>query len=233
MKVKKYLEKQAEQDRQEILSSDNGAFLRALEQEYTEQNQATRERRRSPRLKVWLPASISAAAAAAVITTCVVVYYPTGVNRVEYLDTNIVYVSANLDEFNNDVKEVDLQIDTTKYNYNILRAYDSVSGDTLYYTSDILSIDGYTVDLQIISVCNPNYKYKNFKLTDTNGQTSLGNYNVLYKSWKYVDPDFGFNILETRAEIHEGDEYFYITRYKEIIGTEDGSFLEVLQSILK
>ena len=158
------------------------------------------------------------------ITTCIVVYYPTGVNRVEYLDTNIVYVSANLDEFNNDVKEVEIQIDTTKYNYNILRAYDSVSGDTLYYTSDILSIDGYTVDLQIISVCNPNYKYKNFKLTDTNGQASLGNYNVLYKSWKYVDPDFRFNILEANAEIHEGDE---------IIGAEDGSFLEVLQSILK
>ena len=168
MKVKKYLEKQAEQDRQEILSSDNGAFLHALEQEYTEQNKATRERRRSPRLKVWLSASISAAAAAAVITTCVVVYYPT----VEYLDTNIVYVSANLEEFNNDVKEVDMQIDTTKYNYNILRAYDSVSGDTLYYSSTILSIDA-TVEIRFISVCNPNYIYKNFKLTDATDQASL------------------------------------------------------------
>lgn len=228
MKVKKYLEKQAEQDRQEILSSDNGAFLRALEQEYTEQNQATRERRRSPRLKVWLSASIDAVAAAAVITTCIVVYYPT----VEYLDTNIMHASADIDEFNSNVKEVDMQIDTTKYNYNILRAYDSVSGDTLYYSSTILSIDA-TVEIRFISVCNPNYIYKNFKLTDATDQANLGNYNVLYKSWKYVDPDFGFNILEANAEIHKGKEYFYITQYKEIIGTEDGSFLEVLQSILK
>ncbi len=232
MKVKKYLKQQAEQDRQEILSSDNGAFLRALEQEYTEQNKATRERKRSPRLKVWLSASISAVAAAAVITTCIVVYYPTGVNRVEYLDTNIVYVSANLDEFNNDVKEVEIQIDTTKYNYNILRAYDRVSGDTLYYSSTILSIDA-TVEIRFISVCNPNYIYKNFKLTDATDQANLGNYNVLYKSWKYVDPDFRSNILEANAEIHKGKEYFYITQYKEIIGAEDGSFLEVLQSILK
>ena len=78
MKVKKYLERQAEQDRKEILSSDNGEFLRALQQRV----QPKAEKRRA-KLKVWLPAALSAVAAAVVLVTCTIVYYPSSNKPIE------------------------------------------------------------------------------------------------------------------------------------------------------
>ena len=90
MKVKKYLKKQAAQDRKEILASDNGEFLRELQQQVEPQIKSR------PRLRVWLPATISAVAATAVVATCIAVYYPFEAGPIEYLAGNFVSVDSTI-----------------------------------------------------------------------------------------------------------------------------------------
>lgn len=226
MNVKRYLKKHAEKDRQKILSADNGAFLRELEQMVVEKP------KKRPQLRVWLPATLSAVASAAVVVTCIVVYYPSESEHIEYLDANLIYSDSDLDELNKDIKQVDLQIDTSLYSYFVKKASDKVSGDVLFYSISIKSIDTFT-QLEIVTVCNENYQYKDFSFSDTTNSVVLDNYSVTYETSVSVDPEYGVDLLNGLAEIHKGDEYIYVTKYSELLLSPEGSFLEILQSIVK
>lgn len=226
MNVKKYLKQQAEQDKQKILNADGGEFLRELQQMVEEKP------KKRPRLRVWLPATLSAVASAAVVVTCVVVYAPSGSEHTEYLDNNLISVDSTIEELNQDVKEVDLQIDPATYSYTIKKTSDSVSGDVLYYLVKIESVDT-LIQMNIVTVCNPYYTYKDFSFSDATTEIKLDNYSVTYESSVNVDPEFGFETLEIQAHISKGKENIYILNYAELLLSSDGSFLEVLQSIVK
>lgn len=226
MNVKRYLKKQAEKDRQKILNADNGAFLRELEQMVVEKP------KKRPRLRVWLPATLSAVASAAVVVTCIVVYYPSESEHIEYLDANLIYSDSDLDELNKDVKEFDLQIDSTIYSYTVKKTSDLISGDVLFYATKISDTNS-LVDLEIVTVCNPNYKYKDFQISDNAISAQLANYTVMYETTLKTNAEYGIDTLTAIAEIHKGDEYIYITNYSEMLLSPEGSFLEILQSIVK
>lgn len=226
MNVKKYLKQKAEQDKQKILDADGGEFLRELQQMVQEKP------KKRPRLRVWLPATLSAVASAAVVVTCVVVYAPSGNEHTEYLDNNLITVDSTLEELNKDVKEVDLQIDPAVYSYAVKQTSDSVSGDVLYYLTTIQSVDT-LIQMDIVTVCNPYYEYKGFSFSETTTSAKFQNYSVTYITRVSADPEFGVNLLSAKAEIHKGDEYIYVTQYSELLLSSDGSFLEVLQSIVK
>lgn len=226
MNVKKYLKKQAEQQKQEILNSDNGERLRDL------QNMVEEKPKKRPKLRVWLPATLSAVTAAAVVLTCVIIYYPTENERIEYLDANLISVDSTLEELNKDVKEVELQVDSAIYSYTVKKTSDLVSGDVLFYITTIKSLDTF-VKMDIVNVCNPNYKYKDFNLPNNPTTTKLTNYTVSYKISTSINEEFGLETLHASAEIHKGKEYIYVTNYSEMLLTPDGSFLEILQSIVK
>lgn len=226
MKVKKYLKKQAEQDRKEILASDNGEFLRELQQ------QVVPEIKSRPRLRVWLSATISAVAATAVVAICIAVYYPFEAGPIEYLAGNFVSVNSTIEELNQDVKEVDLQIDTSLYRYSVTKTSDSKSGDVLFYVTTIQNTDLF-VQMELVTVCNPNYQYKDFQISDETITVQLTNYNVTYTTMTNIDSEFGIEILQAKAEIQKGNEFIYVTKYTEYLFSPEGSFLEVLQSIVK
>ena len=226
MNIKKYLKKQAEQDRQEILDSDNGEFLRTLQ----EQAKPTLKKRFP--LRVWLPATLSAVVAVAILVTCIAVYYPFETNHIEYLDINLSTVDSTIDELNKDVKEVDLQIDDSVYSYTVTKALDTISGDVLFYRTTIDNLDAF-IQMEIVTVCNPYYTYKNFHIPDNPITAELPHYTVSYKTSTSINSEFGLETINATAEIHKGKERIYITNYFELLLSPDDSFLEILQSIVK
>lgn len=226
MNIKRYLKKQAEQDKQKILDSDNGEFLHTLQN----QVEPTRSKMRSP-LRIWIPASLSAITCV-VLAICIAVYYPFETSPIEYLDINLINEVSTIEDFNKDVKEIDLQIDSTVYSYSVTKAWDSISGDVLYYYVTINNPDAF-VQMEIVTVCNPHYTYKDLKTPHNPTIVQLPNYKVSYETSTTMHAEFGLEILHATAEIHKGKESIYITNYSELLLSPDDSFLEILQSIVQ
>ena len=233
MNTKKFLDKQAEQDRKQILDSDHGEFLQALEQKLQPQPKV---KKRLPRFRVWFPA-LASAAAAIVLIVCLAVFYPFGGKSVEYFDQNIKLSESTVEVLNRDMKQFDLQIDTSVYNVAVQKATDSVSGDVLYYTVTIDDIEstGTLSHIEIVTVCNPNYKFKSFSFASTPVSIELDHYQLNYESNKTIDSEYGFEVLNASAKIQKGKEIVYVTSYSELLlePESEGTFLETLQSIVK
>ena len=227
MNIKRYLKKQAEQDKQKILDSDNGEFLHTLQSKI----EPMPSKKRVP-LRIWLPASLSAVIACVVLVICITVYYPFETGPMEYLDINIINEVSTIEELNKDVKEVNFQIDDALYTYTVTKASDSISSDVLYYYVTIDNPDAF-VQMEIITVCNPRYTYKDLKTPHNPTIVQLPNYKVLYETSTSIHDEFGLEVLHATAEIHKGKESIYITDYSELLLSPSDSFLEILQSIVK
>lgn len=234
MNAKKYLKQQAEQDRKEILASDDGEFLRALQQQVQPKPQA---KKRVP-LRVWLP-SLASAVAAVVLITCITVYYPFDSDQpvvpppqTEYSDDNLVGSDSTLEELTRDVKEFNLQIDPALYTYTVTKYYDSVSGDVLYYNVIVNDFD-LIYNMSLAIVCNPNYNFKEFDFGGETSDTTLTSYTVTYSTETTVNSEFGLEALLAKAQIKKGQEIVYVTDYRELLLSPEGTFLETLQSIVK
>lgn len=227
MKVKKYLERQAEQDRKEILSSDNGEFLRALQQSV----QPKAEKRRA-KLKVWLPAALSAVAAAVVLVTCTIVYYPSSNKPIEYSDFNFVHNISTVEAMRADFKKFEFQTDSSAYTYTVKKTTDIPTGDTVYYAVTVTSSD-LLVQMNIIAVQNPNFKYKLFEFSDQVKSETLANYSILYEGSTETGTEFGIDVFTAKAKITREHEIIYVTGYSEVLLSSQESFFEVLQSFIK
>lgn len=227
MKVKKYFERQAEQDRKEILSSDNGEFLRALQQSV----QPKAEKRRA-RLKVWLPAALSAVAAAVVLVTCTIIYYPSSNKPIEYSDFNFVHNISTVEAMRADFKKFEFQTDSSAYTYTVKKTTDIPTGDTVYYAVTVTSSD-LLVQMNIIAVQNPNFKYKLFEFSDQVKSETLANYSILYEGSTETGTEFGIDVFTAKAKITREHEIIYVTEYSEVLLSSQESFFEVLQSFIK
>lgn len=215
MNVKKYLKKQAEQDEQEILDADDNEFLDNMKAKIKAKSKHSKKNRNFAKLKIGLPVAAGIAVAATAIT-CIAVYYPFNSGRVEYFEADIADTAATLEDLNRDVKEFDIRIDPSVYTYDIKKKYDRVSGDVLFYTTVIDNRDLF-LHMEIITVCNPNYHYKDFSLSDGAVSAALDHYTVEYLPSKTTDPEFGFEKYSAKAKIQKGKEFVYVTRYSELL----------------
>ena len=227
MKVKKYLERQAEQDRKEILSSDNGEFLRALQQSV----QPKAEKRRA-KLKVWLPAALSAVAAAVVLVTCTIIYYPSSNKPIEYSDLNFAYSVSTVEDMKADFKKFEFQTDSSAYTYTVTKTTDIPTGDTVYYAVTVTSSNT-LIQMKMIAVQNPNYKNKEFGFSDQVKSETLANYSILYEGSTETGTEFGIDVFTAKAKITREHEIIYVTEYSEVLLSSQESFFEVLQSFIK
>ena len=231
MNVKKYLKKQAEQDEQEILDADDNEFLDNMKAKIKAKSKHSKKNRNFAKLKIGLPVAAGIAVAATAIT-CIAVYYPFNSGRVEYFEADIADTAATLEDLNRDVKEFDIRIDPSVYTYDIKKKYDRVSGDVLFYTTVIDNRDLF-LHMEIITVCNPNYHYKDFSLPHGAVRAALERYTVNYGPAGTIDPEFGFEEYSTKAKIQKGKEFVYVTQYSELLFEAEDSFFEVLQEIVK
>ena len=223
MRAKKYLKQQAKQDREKLLEEDKD-FLRVLEQQVAEE--PPKNRLRFPR---WLFA-LAGSIVAAVLIVCFAVFFPFK-KKVTYFDGNLDQTSSSFDELNLNIQNFQFHFNESLYSLTVRKTFDKISGDTLFYTANLTAFDN-TVVLEIVTVCNPNYQYKNFSYNNDTQNQALANYTVTYSFITTTDEEFGFETLHATASIQKGKEMVYVTKYSELLLTPDGTFLETLQSIV-
>lgn len=223
MNVKRYLKKQARKDQQAIMDADDGKALRALGIDYHAHKQKNR----------MLPSILGMAGAAVsiVLIVCIIAFYPFQ-SKVEYIDANLESRESTLSEMNSELHDFTFEIDESVYWPQITRTYDSVSNDPLYYTVSLNSYDS-LVDMQLISVCNPKFEYKNFEFSQTPSTKSLDQYDILYDFRTKPGAHFGFELLSGIAEIDGEQDIVYVKQYEELLVQPEPAFFDIIQTIVK
>ena len=234
MNAKKFLKQQAEQDKQDILAESGEKSLEAL-REKIQPNEKKRAR-----LKKWLPAAASAVAAAAVLVTCIAVFHPWDKTPNDSVqapsepdDTRYgnegELAFSNLEEVNSALKEFCFIGDDPDYTYTVMRAYDLESGETQYYSLSYASMET-PIEIEFVALGNDDYGFWNESLSATTAE--LPGYTVTYYTWEKYLAQYDETVLCAHAKIVKGDETIYVTKYSETTDDPEGSFLEVVGSIL-
>lgn len=233
MKAKKFLKQQAELDKREILeASDKQSLYALLDQIEQPENAAQPEKTEQPkpsfvkRYSKWL---ISAAgiAACAIILTTVLLLYPAK-DKIVYNEQNFVTSSSTVEEMDYDMQEFDFLFDQSLYSVKIKKTVDSITNDVIYYKASVKRFDN-LIKFEFTAVCNPNYTYPYFEITDEFKDADLTNYSVVYK--QEISLNEYFNTLQAKAQIQKGSEFIYITEYNEYMMDEEGSFLQIIQEM--
>lgn len=229
MKTKKFLYQQAEQDRQTILSESDERFLQETKAKI-EANSPAPAARRFPRLK-YLAAGGAGILASVAVLVCVLVFFPRAQGGApHYYEDNFVRSSSTVREMDDDMKEFTFNISDTLNTIRVEKTTDSVSGDVIMYRADITSIDA-TVDMTIIAVCNENYNYDGWTITDNYSFEKLPLYDIRYLAEEKQDPNFGFDTYSAQAEIQRNSEYIYIN-YTEALSGQP-RFFDLIQSLIQ
>lgn len=237
MNAKKFLKQQAEQDRQEILAESGEENLRALE----EKIQPTAKKR--ARLRKWLPTAASAVAATAVLVTCLAVFRPW--QGVQAPDDSVQtpaddenrygnggeYAFSNLEEVNAGLKEFCF-INSPAYPCTAMRAYDLDSGNTQFYTLSYASTE-LPIEITFVALKSDDYDEQFWNETIPATTVTLPGYTVTYYTWEKHLAQYGETVLHAQAKIVKGNETVFVTEYSETTDDPEGSFLEVVRSILQ
>lgn len=223
MNVKRFLKKQARKDQQAIIEADDGKTLRALGIDYHAHKQKIRI----------LPSilSIAGAAVSIVLIVCIIAFYPFQ-SKVEYIDANLESRESTLSEMNSELHDFTFEIDESIYLPQIARTYDSVSNDLLYYTISLNSYDS-LVKMELVAVCNPKFKYKDFEFSQTPSTKSLDQYNILYDFRTKTEEQFGLESLSGIAEIDGKQDIVYVRQYEELLVQPEPAFFDIIQTIVK
>ncbi len=230
MKAKKFLEQQAEQDRQAILSETDARFLQEMKVKI-EANTSTPAAHRFPRLKFWL-AVASGILASIVVLVCVLVFYPQTQNKVVYYENNFVKSDSTLQAMDDDMKEFAFLISDNFYTTYVEKTTDSVSGDVIMYQANVTRNDN-LLKMTIIAVCNKNYNYKDIQITENFMLEKLSRYDIYYLSERKSDSDFGIEKYSAQAQIKRNTEYIYIMDYSETILDGQPRFFDIIQSLIQ
>ncbi len=231
MNVKKYLKKQAEQDLQSLETEGDRAFLGQLEN-IAEENARARAKKRNLQ-GLWAISSVAVAGGLAAVL--LVEFLPVannGLDGIKYVESNFVSVDSDINEFNDalDKLTVNLMGDKTT---TVLKTYDQLSGDDLYYTLKIEeTTETVFVCLDMLVVVNEHYDYENFQIDETFVTETVEDFSVNYSQVVSVDPDFGLNLVKCTGKIEKPNFEIYILNYEEY-ALDDGSFLNYIDDLLE
>lgn len=219
MKAKKFLKEQANADKRALLEeSEPQVYTAEIEKNKAEIPAGGFWTRNSK----WILA-LAGTLAGAVVLVCVFVFYPR--NNVVYYEQNFVSNDSTVAELNADMKEFDINIDEN-YTVKVKKTTDSVSGDTIYYNVNVDVNDFF--HFEFLAVCNKNYSYSDFEITEEFIETTLSGSTVKYHQIATQDREFGLYDLTAKAQIKKGNEYIYITEYTELADNEQGSLLKLI-----
>lgn len=222
MNIKKRLNQEAQNTYKEILTPQDNEFLAQLKQ----QTQANATKR--PNRKHWIWATACATLCIVIAIVCVTTI-PFTNQSPTYLEKNIKAENCDLNTLNSNMHEFNIASDLSYKFTKIYRAYDSISGDNLYFFTHI---ENDLISTNLVAVCNKYYIYSDFRQTEILQETDLSGYKIYYKTTSSVDPDFGLFTVTGSAKIQGKDETIYIMNYSEISADEDGTFLEFIQNIV-
>ena len=231
MNVKKYLKKQAEQDLQSLETEGDREFLGQLEN-IAEENARARAKKRNLQGLWAIPSVAVAGGLAAVLLVEFLPVANNGLDGIKYIESNFVSVDSDINEFNDalDKLTVNLMGDKTT---TVLKTYDQLSGDDLYYTLKIEeTTETVFVCLDMLVVVNEHYDYENFQIDETFVTETVEDFSVNYSQVVSVDPDFGLNLVKCTGKIEKPNFEIYILNYEEY-ALDDGSFLNYIDDLLE
>ena len=167
-------------------------------------------------------------AVSAVILVCVLVFYPFASTDTLpiYLEENFEISNSTFEEMDADMKEYDFNIDKSLYDISVDKTIDKVSGDTILYSIHMMHINT-TIKFDFVAVCNPNYTYPSFEITDKFTDITLPQYFISYSDTKTATG--GIIILNSKAKIQKDKEIIYITEYQEYVTDSSRSIVDVIQ----
>ena len=145
MKPEKYLKKAAKAEQEKILEN-GGELLASL--------QAQIPQKKKRRVAVWL--SVAATSLALIIAAVCVGVFAFREDEIIYYEENVAFEETDLAELETSCREFSVDPTSIKIS-SISKAYDSVSGDTLYFELELRK--SMNVYMEMIIVCNPNYHY--------------------------------------------------------------------------
>ncbi len=225
MKGKNFLKQQSDIDKQQILEAGkNQKYYSMLEQ--IENAPKPKQNFWKRNLK-WI-AGAASVAVSAVILVCVLVFYPFASTDTLpiYLEENFEISNSTFDEMDADMKEYDFNIDKSLYDISVDKTIDKVSGDTILYSIHMMHINT-TIKFDFVAVCNPNYTYPSFEITDKFTDITLPQYFISYSDTKTATG--GIIILNSKAKIQKDKEIIYITEYQEYVTDSSRSIVDVIQ----
>lgn len=231
MNFKKRFENRIEQDKKSMVTESDRAYLSTLQNMVAERPEGeviAKSFNRKP-----LIISVACFLVAA-LTVTLILYYTlySKPKNIFYLTENYVLVDSDIDELNADLTLFTLEVDTAKYSFKVIRTYDSVSGDTLFYRLDIISQD-ISLKTQIEIVVNENFIHDDMHYSEETVEGSISGYTINYTQSLSSTSVSGItlNIVDCMGEMQIGTQWIYIQDYRELSFAE-GTFVETLQSII-
>ena len=241
MKIKKFLEKAAEEDRESLINDGDIEFLASIGVDYNKKKAAAAK---EPDASYYLTARAFnqkalmigiACFLVAVIAVSIILYYylkPAHVAPpLQYFEDNFVEVDSNLQELNTDLKLLSITVDEAEYELEVKRTYDSLSGDDLYFTLELYAKGGISKKFRLEVVVNSLYKHDDLVYSKEPVVEQFSEYTIKYEV--ISNPMIGspFITVKSRGEMQIGEQYIYITKYDEI-ALGQSTFIETLQSII-
>lgn len=240
MKIKKFLKKVAEEDRESIIDEKDIEFLSSIGVDYNKKKIASQN---EPKASYYLTAGapnyrvISICLACfivAAITVAIILYNyfkPALVEPpIQYFESNFIKVDSDLDELNADLKLFSLAVDENDYDLKIKKTYDSLSGDNLYYTLVFSQSSPFIKSFKLEIVVNSLYKHKQL-IYDDYSETKIAEYTVKYTETFESMLDTPFSTVTCKGEMQIGEQCIYIVTYEEMVRGQS-TFIETLKSII-
>lgn len=207
------------------------AFLGQLEN-IAEENARARAKKRNLQGLWAIPSVAVAGGLAAVLLVEFLPVANNGLDDIKYVESNFVSVDSDINEFNGASNNLKINL-TDERKAVVLRTYDQVSGDDLYYTLRIEEVtESVFVNLDLRVVVNEHYDYENFQIDETFVTETVEDFSVNYSQVVSVDPDFGLNLVKCTGKIEKPNFEIYILNYEEY-ALDDGSFLNYIDDLLE
>ena len=241
MKIKKFLEKVAEEDRESMINDGDIEFLASIGVDYNKKKVAAAK---EPDASYYLTARAFnpkalmigiACFLVAVIAVSIILYYylkPAPVAPpVHYFEDNFVEVDSNLQELNSDLKLFSMTIDEAEYELGVKKTYDSLSGDDLYFTLELYSKRSLGKNFRLEVVVNSLYEHDDTAFDKEPIEKQISGHTIKYAETTTPMSGSPFITVECQGEMQIGEQYIYITKYDEI-ALGQSTFIETLQSII-
>lgn len=240
MKIKKFLKKVAEEDRESIIDEKDIEFLSSIGVDYNKKKAATQN---EPTASYYLTASAFNYRTVLICLVCFIVaaitvsiilynyFNPALVEpSIHYFEDNFEEVDSDLDKLNADLELFSLAVDEKDYDLKIKKTYDTLSGDNLYYTLLFNQLLGKLKWFKLEIVVNSLYEHEQL-IYDEHIETKIAEYTVKYTETYRPMSDTPFNTVICQGEIQIGEQWIYVETYEEMT-LGQSTFIETLQSII-
>ena len=242
MKIKKFLEKVAEEDRESLINDKDIEFLASIGVDYNKKREEAKKQPDSSYYRTAksvnykaLFASIACFLIVAITAVSLSLYFslkPSPIDQpIKYFDDNFVEVDSNLQELNGDLQLFVLAVDTVEYDVSVRKTYDSLSGDDLFFTLEVSANNGLSKKFALDIVVNKHYTHKELNYLAELKETQISDFTLKYYEISQAMMGSPFVNVECKGEIQIGEQWMYVVNYKET-ALGQSTFIDTLQSLI-